>query len=118
MPEHSSKHDDLIKTLDKLIEHADAPYVLVTTNALAGMLELALRSKMRNLSKTLYTELFEGYGPLSTFVAKITVAYGLSIIDHKLTVDFRAIKAIRTPLTHPHAFPPLKPPHPPKQSQH
>jgi DNA-binding MltR family transcriptional regulator len=92
---------ELIETLYQLSERADASHVLVTVTALEELLELALLYKMRELSNNVYDNLFQGYGPLSSFSAKIDIAYALSIIGNALISDFRALKDIRNAFAHP-----------------
>jgi hypothetical protein len=61
---------------------------------LDAALERALLAKMRELSEAQRTNLFEGYGPLSSFAAKIDVAYALNIFDGALYADLIVIRML------------------------
>jgi DNA-binding MltR family transcriptional regulator len=92
---------ELIQSLHRAAEMADMAYVIVAGTALEDFVELALTSRMRELSKSRNDRLFGAYGPLSTFSAKIDVAYALEIIDDDLLADFNAIRSIRNTFAHP-----------------
>jgi DNA-binding MltR family transcriptional regulator len=74
--------------------------------SLGGRLDTALKKalleKMRpTISNRLKASLFEGYGPLSTFGAKIDMAFALSILDEDLYSNLKVIKEIRNKFAHP-----------------
>ena len=93
--------DDLVETLHALAKQADTSYVIVATTALEELLETAVKTKMRDgLSKKVHNQIFGGYGSLSTFAAKIDIAYALEIIGDDLRGDFDAIRAIRNAFAH------------------
>lgn len=98
---HTDATNFLITTLDHLSKRSDTSFVLTSATALEPLLEQAILANMRPLSKTLYSELFSGYGPLATFSGKIDIAYALRIVDDDLVGDLRAIKAIRNAFAHP-----------------
>jgi hypothetical protein len=78
------------------------PVIAVTVGArLDVALERALLTKMRELSPAQRTNLFDGYGPLSSFAAKIDVAYALSIFDDAVYTDLTVIRKIRNVFAHP-----------------
>ena len=77
------------------------PVIALTVGArLDAALERALLAKMRELSEAQRTNLFEGYGPLSSFAAKIDVAYALNIFDGALYADLIVIRKIRNAFAH------------------
>lgn len=86
--------------LRKLTNAAHSPFVLVTVSMIEEMLEEAILSKMRPLSENFRDRLFEGYGPLSSFSARIDISYSLGIIDDHLLHDLRLIKSIRNEFAH------------------
>jgi DNA-binding MltR family transcriptional regulator len=103
-PIRSPTHDlleELERELHEASKRGQTAYVLVVTTALEGLLEQAIISKMRKLSKTFHATLFNGYGPLATFSAKIDIAYAFNIIDEDIVGDFRGIKDIRNAFAHP-----------------
>ena len=80
------------------------PVIALTVGArLDAALERALLAKMRKLSEAQRTNLFDGYGPLSSFAAKIDVAYALNIFDDALYADLTVIRKIRNAFAHPQA---------------
>lgn len=66
--------------------------------------ESALRArileKMAQLSNTQFNEIFLGNGPLSTFSAKIKIAFALGIISSEITRNAEIIKEIRNAFSH------------------
>jgi hypothetical protein len=96
----SWSNKDIVKSLQEIAQRGDAAYVLTTSSALEELLENALEGKMRTLSNALRNRLFEGYGPLATFSAKIDVADAFKIIADEVVSDFRAIKDIRNRFAH------------------
>jgi DNA-binding MltR family transcriptional regulator len=64
-------------------------------------LKKAILTKMRRISRVLETRLFEGYGPISSFSAKIDIAYALDIITEAIFDDLKTIKDIRNEFAHP-----------------
>ena len=78
------------------------PVIALTVGArLDAALERALLAKMRKLSEAQRTTLFDGYGPLSSFAAKIDVGYALNIFDDALYADLTVIRKIRNVFAHP-----------------
>ena len=74
--------------------------VLVGGSMAENMLSWVLKSAMMGGSNRLLGRIFEGYGPLSTFSAKIDVAAALKLIDTDTVGDLRAIKDIRNHFAH------------------
>ncbi|SRR5216683_899646 len=60
----------------------------------------ALLTKMRPLSGEMKKRLFDGYGPLSSFSAKIDLCYALQIINKEQYDDLTVIRRIRTQFAH------------------
>jgi len=55
---------------------------------------------MPNLSNKLRKELFEGFGPFSSFSAKIKVAYCMKLISVSIWRDLNAVREIRNKFAH------------------
>ena len=53
-----------------------------------------------NLSNRLREKLFTGYGPLSSFSAKIDIAYSLNLITENLKGDLHILREIRNEFAH------------------
>ncbi|MGP0061759.1 MAG: hypothetical protein ACLPID_21030 [Beijerinckiaceae bacterium] len=98
--EYASAEEHLIETLHILAKQNDTPYVIVAASALEDLLETVLRENMRDLSKPPYSELFGSRGFLSTFGAKISIAYAFKIISDDLVGDFEAVRKIRNAFAH------------------
>jgi DNA-binding MltR family transcriptional regulator len=59
-----------------------------------------LTAVCRPLSSTVRAKIFDDYGPLSQFSAKIDIAYIFELIDKTTYDDLRAIKDIRNKFAH------------------
>jgi hypothetical protein len=68
--------------------------------------ELPTKSTWRNISRRnswttkLVAKLFEGFGPLSTFSAKIEFAFALGLLPRHVHTDLRTIKKVRNLFAH------------------
>ena len=60
----------------------------------------AIMRKFTDINKTLREKIFTGYGPLSTFSAKIDIARALGIYDQKTYNGLHKIKRIRNMFAH------------------
>ena len=74
--------------------------VLVAASILGTELERALKATMRPLDKKLAGRLFKGYGPLSSFSAKIDFAYALKITTLEIHNELHKIRDIRNAFAH------------------
>ncbi|SRR6266446_64679 len=88
------------------LERTERDYSSDRTAAILGgtivenALRLALLARLRSDEKD-HADLFEGaMGPLSTFSARINVAYALRIFGPKTLSDLQCIKAIRNAFAH------------------
>ena len=52
------------------------------------------------MNNKMYTRLFENYGPLSTFAAKIDMAYALGIIPREMYEELGKIRKLRNEFAH------------------
>lgn len=66
-----------------------------------GELERLLLACMPTISNNLARRLFEGFGPLNTFSAKIDVSRALGLINEDTHRDLNTILAIRNAYAHP-----------------
>lgn len=60
----------------------------------------ALRLKMVNLNADLRKRLFKGYGPLSSFSARIDIAYALGMLSKDIAKEAHTIRGIRNKFAH------------------
>ena len=63
-------------------------------------LEWLIQAQMPNLSNRMKPRMFEGYGSLSSFAAKIDFAFALGFIDADLSRSLHAIREIRNEFAH------------------
>jgi hypothetical protein len=104
MPEPDAIKDLLKSFVDPMLSSV----VLSLGGKLDAALKIALLEKMRPISNRLKAKLFDGYGPLSTFSAKIDMAFAFSILDEDLYADLQVIREVRNMFAHP-AVPLLQP---------
>lgn len=67
-------------------------------------LQEALLTRMRKLRPALEKSLFFGYGPLSSFSAKIDLAYALELLDDKSYKRLSIARKIRNTFAHTDEF--------------
>jgi DNA-binding MltR family transcriptional regulator len=91
---------DIVKFVHKL-ERLSHPGIAMNLSAqLESMVREIIQGNMPNLSERSKAKLFENYGPLSSFSAKIDIAYALGHIsapEHRL---LHAIRQIRNKFGH------------------
>jgi DNA-binding MltR family transcriptional regulator len=92
---------DIAATIQDMKLHTDTAVAVVLVSRVEDWLSEAIKGNMRDdLSAKLRERLFQGYGPLSTFSAKIDFAYALSMVDADIYNDLRAVKDIRNKFAH------------------
>jgi hypothetical protein len=99
-PEKAIEDFDLSDVIQRLSQQADSSYAMMLGSHLEDWLRGALLAHMQGISNTLKEDIFSGYGPLSSFSAKIDVAYALGIVPQSLHQDMKAIKGIRNKFAH------------------
>lgn len=67
---------------------------------LEGLLEEVIKEQLVSLSKTMTERIFEGYGPLATFAAKIDIAFALGLASDQMRTEMNNIKDIRNKFAH------------------
>jgi DNA-binding MltR family transcriptional regulator len=87
----------LVQTVGALSQSAT---VLVACAVLDTELERALKANMRPASKAIYSRIFNGYGPLSTFSSKVDLAYLLDITTDSVHHNLMIVKDIRNKFAH------------------
>jgi hypothetical protein len=83
-----------------LLDHAETSKAIITAGIVEDWLQTLLLAAGRPLSNTQANQLFEVYGPLGTFSARIDVAYFFKLVDEITYNDLRAIKNIRNTFAH------------------
>jgi DNA-binding MltR family transcriptional regulator len=84
----------------KLAERTEAGTVLLVAALLEDWLQILLLSAGREISQNGARNLFENYGPLRTFSAKIEVAYLFRLLNNEVYNDLKATKDIRNCFAH------------------
>jgi hypothetical protein len=92
---------DLLRILSRQTEAGNA---LVVAGLVEDELEKLLLAAGRQLSNKTAKGLFGGMGPLSSFSAKIEIAYLFELIDKPVRDDLRVIKSIRNAFAHTTRF--------------
>jgi mannitol repressor len=88
------------ETISYLEERSLGSKAIVMAGHMEGWLQKLLLAVCRPLSKTMSAKIFEGYGPLTHFSAKIDITYIFGLIDKTSYDDLRAIKDIRNKFAH------------------
>jgi len=99
-----SKVSELTAQVHVLITSTHSHIVIMGAAALDNALELALLTKMCHLGRDMKDRIFEGYGPLSSFAAKIDIAYVLQIIPRDIYDSLRIVNRIRVRFAHSKQF--------------
>lgn len=93
--------------LKKVPSDLDLPFELAGTNdrsiaVVAGaLLETLIENLLRKvLNPSTHNVLFNGYGPLSTFSAKIDVAFAIGVLSATEHADLHRIRRIRNEFAH------------------
>lgn len=89
------------KAIEAMFPVSQAAMAIYTSQLVENILEGSLASKLTISSNNFKDQLFEGYGPLSTFTAKIDIARALGILDEETYRILRIIKTIRNEVAHP-----------------
>jgi hypothetical protein len=84
----------------ELIRATDRAFVIVWCAVVEDNLRLWLVKNMRHLSSDDEDKLFSGYGPLSSFSARIGVAFAFSLIGEKTKYKLNIIREIRNSFAH------------------
>lgn len=90
---------DMEDIADGLTEESDRGCVLVTISIIEKQLEEILRKRILGTKKQL-KELFTGFGPMSSFSAKIKLAYSFGIITSEAYSELDRLKRIRNLFAH------------------
>ena len=87
--------------LEGLLASTQAAMAIYISQLVENILAGKLASKLAIPSNNFKNRLFEGYGPLSTFTAKIDMARALEIVDEETYNTLRILKSIGNEVAHP-----------------
>jgi DNA-binding MltR family transcriptional regulator len=99
-PDISKLVNNLFNAIQHQSQSAHAGIVTMAAAALDSQLTECLKASMRQLSKRMYSRLFDSLGPLSTFSNKIAMAYALEIVDADVYGQLETIRQIRNAMAH------------------
>jgi DNA-binding MltR family transcriptional regulator len=91
---------DIIENIRATGRRTHSGVVMVSVSIIEEKLALALKAMMISLSNDRYKKLFENYGPLNTFAAKIDMAHALGIIPLDMYEELHKIKKLRNKFAH------------------
>jgi hypothetical protein len=100
MPDLDDAFSKLSESLIRAERQSHASVVLRLVAAIEYDLERCLLRKFRSLNVRMRHRLFGVYGPLSSFAAKIDLAYALGITTDAVNVDLNKIRKIRNLFAH------------------
>jgi hypothetical protein len=100
MSDLSDHINDFITSVRRLQARTHAEIGIVAAAIIEEKLTEALLTKMRPLSGEMKKRLFEGYGPLSSFSAKIDLSFALQVIDTQARSDLTVVRKIRNQFAH------------------
>ncbi len=100
MSDSSLKNFDLAATVRQMSLETETSFAIRMASITEDWLQYAIKAKMRHLTKTQEDRIFSGYGPISSFRAKIDVGYALGIFDITTMNDLNAIREIRNKFAH------------------
>jgi DNA-binding MltR family transcriptional regulator len=96
----SANVQKLANDISGLKLYMDAHVVIVGSAIMDKNLERALLTKMQPLSRDFRDRIFDGYGPLSNFSAKIDMAFALGIIPRQMLDDLKSVNRVRVRFAH------------------
>ncbi|MYG52497.1 MAG: hypothetical protein F4204_09145 [Rhodospirillaceae bacterium] len=99
--------DDLRRTIEdawsyhqSLIDESDRGAAILAASNFEERLRERITSRFVDLNRKMEKRIFEGYGPLSTFAAKIDIAYALQLYDERTRGGLHTIRKIRNIFAH------------------
>ncbi|PSM18157.1 hypothetical protein [Nitratireductor sp. StC3] len=98
--------------ITRLNENAQSTTAILTAASLDSFLQTIITSKMPKLNADLRDKMFSGYGPFSSFSAKIDSAYAMGLIDKTMHTEMHIVRRIRNEFSHPKDFRPVTFQHP------
>lgn len=93
--------DEQINTaLAELVKQPDRGAAIIAAAMIEEILETVILNRLRPLSGTKYKRLFSGTAPLSTFAAKIDIAFAIGLINDLGYTQLNLIKDVRNRFAH------------------
>lgn len=95
-----SDFDKSFEALAQAITGPDRTVIIVQAAMVEDRLQGCLIGRMSHLNKAEIDVLFGIAGPLSSFSAKISIAYAMNVIDKSIYQDLHVIRLIRNAMAH------------------
>jgi hypothetical protein len=99
-PDSKPHEIDLVEFITSLGRQTHAATVMVLSARLEQALTWIIQGRMPNLSNRQKPKLFEAYGPLASFSAKIDVGFALGFITESERRTLHTIRQIRNEFAH------------------
>jgi hypothetical protein len=100
MPDPKKAPGSLGDAITRLLRDSHGSHVMQFTAILEYDLERCLVQKFRPLNRAQHKRLFEAYGPLSSFAAKIDLAFALEITTEAAYIELHKMRKIRNEFAH------------------
>lgn len=84
----------------ELEKQSDRGAGIIAASLIEEILELVILMRLRPLSSDKYRDLFKGNSPLSTFAAKIDIAYAIGAINEVTHIQLHLIRKVRNHFAH------------------
>jgi DNA-binding MltR family transcriptional regulator len=94
------REEDFISIIKELRSDSDRASVMVYGSIIDEAIENALTRRMVALTPTEREQIFQGTGPLSSFSAKINIAYAFKIFGKMTKRDLHYIREVRNAFAH------------------
>jgi hypothetical protein len=101
MPDLRESFAKLTESLIRTERQSHAAIVVRLTSIIEYDLERSIKWKFRPLNKEMNSRLFDAYGPINTFAAKIDIAYALDITNDGTHQELNKMRKIRNEIAHP-----------------
>jgi DNA-binding MltR family transcriptional regulator len=103
MNEDSSGFSVVREVMAQYLSETDRSCAILICSHLDQLLETLLKARLVSIrSKT--DDIFEGYGPLGSFSARIEIAYRLGLISNCMRADLHMVRKIRNHMAHGTGF--------------
>ena len=92
--------EDAMRYYDALNQESDRATAILAAAHFENILGKQIMHKFVELNRELQKKIFDGYGPLSTFSAKIDIAFALGLYDEENRKGLHKIRRIRNEFAH------------------
>ena len=92
--------EDAMRYYDALNQESDRAAAILAAAHFENVLGKQIMHKFVELNRELQKKIFDGYGPLSTFSAKIDIAFALGLYDEENRKGLHKIRRIRNEFAH------------------